>query len=204
MDHSLFGCLRNPHAPAQTLHPAFTQSSLALHGRSDHVLYPDLPGPSPPCSYTTEDANFGGPLGRGHPSQQLPHHHQHQPAWHIQQLPSPGSTRHSVCLPHPNTSAAELCTPGGASNQNLCTTNSNLVNTEPVGGSCISGEFGRQTMSPVEPERRNNKVKTDNSGKNQRQRLQRFDIILLVLIQILPECTLHYIVKFLFIFQIFI
>ncbi|XP_009081271.1 PREDICTED: homeobox protein MOX-2-like, partial [Acanthisitta chloris] len=41
MDHTLFGCLRSPHATAQSLHP-FSQSSLALHGRSDHMSYPDL------------------------------------------------------------------------------------------------------------------------------------------------------------------
>ncbi|KAM9494868.1 homeobox protein MOX-2b [Clarias gariepinus] len=163
MDHSLFGCLRNPHAPAQTLHPAFTQSSLALHGRTDHVSYPDLPGPSPPCSYTGEEASFGGLHARNHPSQQLPHHQQHQPGWHVQQMPSSGSTRHAACLPHPDTPATELCTSGGAAGQSMCTANTGLGNTEPVGAGCGSGDYGRQTMSPIEPERRNSKGKSDNT-----------------------------------------
>lgn len=165
MDHSLFGCLRNPHAPAQTLHPAFTQSSLALHGRTDHVSYPDLPGPSPPCSYTGEEASFGGLHARNHPSQQLPHHQQHQPGWHVQQMPSSSSTRHAACLPHPDTPATELCTSGGAAGQSMCTANTGLGNTEPVGAGCGSGDYGRQTMSPIEPERRNSKGKSDNTGK---------------------------------------
>ncbi|XP_030645333.1 homeobox protein MOX-2b [Chanos chanos] len=161
MDHSLFGCLRSPHAPAQALHPALTQSPLALHGRSDHISYPDLPGPSPPCSYPPEEGTFGGPHHRSHPPQQHPHHPQHQPAWHIPQMPSPAGARHGLCLPHPDAAVQELCGAGGPGAQTMCP--SNPGGTDPSGASCVSGDFGRQTMSPVEPERRNGKGKSDSS-----------------------------------------
>ncbi|XP_010116691.1 PREDICTED: homeobox protein MOX-2, partial [Chlamydotis macqueenii] len=65
MDHTLFGCLRSPHATAQSLHP-FSQSSLALHGRSDHMSYPDLSSSSSSCiiaGYPNEEVqpDSGGP-----------------------------------------------------------------------------------------------------------------------------------------------
>ncbi|RXN22262.1 homeobox MOX-2 [Labeo rohita] len=162
MDHSLFGCLRSPHAPSQALHPAFTQSSLALHGRSDHVSYPDLPGPSPPCSYVGEEGGFGGPHHRVHPAPQHPHHSQHQPSWHVPQMSSIDGERHGLCLPHPDAAAPELCG-AGAGSQGLCAGNPTLSGSDPSGVSCVSGEYGRQTMSPVEPERRNSKGKSDSS-----------------------------------------
>uniref|UniRef100_A0A8C2H587 Mesenchyme homeobox 2 n=1 Tax=Cyprinus carpio TaxID=7962 RepID=A0A8C2H587_CYPCA len=163
MDHSLFGCLRSPHAPSQALHPAFTQSSLALHGRSDHVSYPDLPGPSPPCSYAGEEGGFGGPHHRVHPAPQHPHLSQHQPSWHVPQMPSIDGERHGLCLPHPDTAAPELCGAGGVGSQGLCVGNPTLSGSDPSRASCVSGEYGRQTMSPVEPERRNSKGKSDSS-----------------------------------------
>ncbi|MBN3285747.1 MEOX2 protein, partial [Polyodon spathula] len=55
MDHTLFGCLRSPHAPAQGLHPAFSQS--------DHVSYPDLSTSSPTCiiaGYSNDEGLFAG------------------------------------------------------------------------------------------------------------------------------------------------
>ncbi|KAK9957314.1 hypothetical protein ABG768_011665 [Culter alburnus] len=162
MDHSLFGCLRSPHAPSQALHPAFTQSSLALHGRSDHVSYPDLPGPSPPCSYAGEEGSFGGPHHRVHHTPQHPHHSQHQ-SWHVPQMPSIDGERHNLCLPHPDSAAPELCGAGGASSQGLCAGNPTLAGSDPSGVSCVPGEYGRQNMSPVEPERRNSKGKSDSS-----------------------------------------
>uniref|UniRef100_A0A667ZU91 Mesenchyme homeobox 2b n=1 Tax=Myripristis murdjan TaxID=586833 RepID=A0A667ZU91_9TELE len=126
MDHSLFGCLRSPHAPAQGLHPAFTQSPLALHGRSDHVSYPDLPS-----SYPGEEG--------GHPV-----HTQHPPC----------------CLCLPPAEAPELCSGGGP---NLCAANPSLGSGDPAGASCVSGEYGRQTLSPDDPDRRNSKGKSDKS-----------------------------------------
>ncbi|KAK1805005.1 hypothetical protein P4O66_019363 [Electrophorus voltai] len=162
MDHSLFGCLRSPHAPAQALHPALTQSSLVLHGRSDHVSYPDLQGPSPPFTYPGEEGSFMGPHARGHPTQQLSHHPQHQPSWHIQQMPSPGGTRHGICLPNPDTPASELCGSGVTGSQGLCTANPGLGNSDPLGASGVPADFGRNTMSPVKPERRNSKGKSDS------------------------------------------
>ncbi|XP_051992469.1 homeobox protein MOX-2-like [Xyrauchen texanus] len=163
MDHSLFGCLRSPHAPAQALHPAFTQSSLALHGRSDHVSYPDLPGPSPPCSYPGDEGSFAGAHHRVHPTPQHPHHSQHHPSWHVQQMPLIGGDRHGLCLPHPEATVAELCSSGGAGPQGLCTGNTTQAGSDPSGVSCVPGEFGRMTISPVEPERRNSKGKSDSS-----------------------------------------
>ncbi|KAL0962123.1 hypothetical protein UPYG_G00335950 [Umbra pygmaea] len=166
MDHSLFGCLRSPHALDQGLHPhpAFTQSPLVLHGRSDHVSYPDLPGSSPPCGGypgAGEEGAYGGQLQHhrgGHLHQQHPHHpqhHTHQTPWHIPQMPSP-NTRHGLCLPPQDNQASNLC--GSNTNPSLG------GGSEPSGVSCISGDFGRQTMSPEETDqRRNSKGKSDSS-----------------------------------------
>ncbi|XP_066529615.1 homeobox protein MOX-2b [Hoplias malabaricus] len=164
MDHSLFGCLRNPHAPAQTLHPAFVQpSALTLHGRSDHISYPDLPGPSPPCGYPGEEGGFGGPHGpRG--LQQLPQHPPQQPSsWQVQQLPSVG--RHSVCLPlQPDPSASpQMCASSVAAGQSLCQANATLTSSDPATAACLSGDYGRQNLSPVETDRRNSKGKSESS-----------------------------------------
>lgn len=55
MDHSLFGCLRSPHAPSQGLHP-----------------FLDLPSSSPPCGFPVggEDAGAFGALSQ--PQNQAP------------------------------------------------------------------------------------------------------------------------------------
>lgn len=186
MDHTLFGCLRSPHAPAQALHPAFTQSPLALHGRSDHVSYPDLASSSSssstsspsPCiisSYPGDDSLFPGQHHhhphRGHlPSQQHHHPPQHHTSWHIPQMPSPGSsTRHSLCHPHSHSShdngptPSDLGHPGGPS---MCASTPSLGSgSTPTGASCVPADFGRQTLSPAEAEKRNGKRKSDSSGK---------------------------------------
>ncbi|KAF7653601.1 hypothetical protein LDENG_00080910 [Lucifuga dentata] len=160
MDHTLFGCLRSPHAPAQALHPAFAQSPLTLHGRSDHVSYPDLASSSSssstsspsPCiisSYPVDDGLFSGQhhlSHRGHlPSQQHHHPPQHHAPWHIPQMPSPSSsTRHNLCHPHSHSAQdggpvpPDLSHPGGPN-------------------------FGRQTLSPAEADKRNGKRKSDSS-----------------------------------------
>ncbi|KAG5856627.1 hypothetical protein ANANG_G00009930 [Anguilla anguilla] len=135
MDHTLFGCLRSPHASAQALHPAFAQSPLALHGRSDHVSYPDLAGSSSSCivaGYPGDEGLFGGQHHRGHPGQQQHHHPpQHQPGWHIPPMPSPSpaSGRHSLCLPSPDSASPTWA----------------------------------QALSPAEAEKRNGKRKSDSS-----------------------------------------
>ncbi|XP_075901879.1 homeobox protein MOX-2 [Nelusetta ayraudi] len=80
MDHTLFGCLRSPHAPAQALHPAFAQSPLTLHGRSDHVSYPDLASSSSSSSTSSPSPCIisGYPLDDGlFPGQHHHHHHHH-------------------------------------------------------------------------------------------------------------------------------
>ncbi|XP_054638982.1 homeobox protein MOX-2 isoform X2 [Dunckerocampus dactyliophorus] len=130
MDHTLFGCLRSPHAPAQGLHPAtFSPSPLTLHGRSDHISYPDLASSSSSSSpsstsspstciissYVSEDSLYPGTHPHHH---QHPHHHhhpaahrghlqqhhpptQHHAAWHVPQMPSPGGgARPNLCHPH--------------------------------------------------------------------------------------------------------
>ncbi|KAG5264272.1 hypothetical protein AALO_G00251870 [Alosa alosa] len=130
MDHSLFGCLRSPHAPA----PAAALSARLL-------LLCALPRPPtrvvslarPPCGYSGDEAAAFGPGGphRSHPShqpppqqQQHPHHHaQHQPppAWHLTPM---GHARPG--RPRPR-------------------------------------DYGRQTLSPAETDRRNSKGKSDSS-----------------------------------------
>lgn len=184
MDHTLFGCLRSPHVPAQALHPAFTQSPLTLHGRSDHVSYPDLASSSSssstsspsPCiisSYPTDDSLFPGQHHlphRGHlPSQQHHHPPQHHASWHIPQMPSPGSgTRHNLCHPpshpsHNGPTPPDLGHPGGPI---MCASTPSLGGSNtPTGASCVPADFGRQTLSPAEAEKRNGKRKSDSSGK---------------------------------------
>ncbi|XP_061812203.1 homeobox protein MOX-2 [Nerophis lumbriciformis] len=131
MDHTLFGCLRSPHNPAQGLHPAaFAQSPLTLHGRSDHVSYPDLAcsssssSPSSTSSpstciisgYAPEDGLYPGTHPHHHHHQHPHHQHpaahrghvqthhvpaQHHTAWHVPQMPSAGGgVRPGLCHPH--------------------------------------------------------------------------------------------------------
>ncbi|MFT7811379.1 homeobox protein MOX-2-like isoform X1 [Arapaima gigas] len=141
MDHSLFGCLRGPpgpHTPAQGLHSAFSQSPLALHGHSDHVSYPELPGASPPCTlpgYPGDGGAFGGQLHRGHHPPPLPPlpPQQHTSGWHVSQMPSPSSTRHGLCVPPPGPSSPDL-------------------------------RSGTPTATPADPDRRNGKRKSDSSA----------------------------------------
>ncbi|CAL8339852.1 unnamed protein product [Gadus morhua 'NCC'] len=213
MDHTLFGCLRSPHASAQALHPAFTQSPLTLHGRSDHVSYPD-PSSSPstsspsPCIVTgyptpADDSLFPGqhhhphhhhhhhlhhPHHPSHRGNLPPHHHhqqqqqqqqhahatpQHQAHWHIPQMPSPGNgnagSRH-VNLCHPQThqgpdrapGAHDMGTPGGPS---MCASTPSLGGSSSphTGTTCAPVDFGRQTLSPAEAEKRHGKRKSDSS-----------------------------------------
>ncbi|KAG9345226.1 hypothetical protein AGOR_G00210670 [Albula goreensis] len=170
MDHTLFGCLRSPHASAQALHPAFAQSSLALHGRSDHVSYPDLAGSSSSscivAGYPGDEGLFGGQHHRGHPGQQQHHAPQHQPGWHIPPMPSPSpasarhSHSHSLCLPPPDAAASPDLGPNGPS---LCASTPSLGASTPTGASCVPGDFGRQALSPAEAEKRNGKRKSDSS-----------------------------------------
>ncbi|KAM3858271.1 homeobox protein MOX-2b [Diretmus argenteus] len=164
MDQSLFGCLRSPHVPAQGLHAAFTQSPLTLHGRSDHVSYPDLPSTSPPCGYAGEE---GGAFGGRHPSQQHPSlHPQHPSGWPPvvpPQMPSPNA-RHGLCLPPAKASGPELRTAGcpdpcTAGCPNPCAAGIG----DPTRAPCVSGEYGRQTLSPDDLDRRNSKGKNDSS-----------------------------------------
>ncbi|XP_061573500.1 homeobox protein MOX-2 [Cololabis saira] len=185
MDHALFSCLRSPHAPAQALHPAFTQSPLTLHGRSDHIAYPDLgssssssstssPSPCVISSYPGDDGLFPGQHPhhphRGHlPSQQHHHPPQHHASWHIPQMPSPGGggTRHGLCHPHSHSShdngptTPDLAHPGAPS---MCASTPSLGSgSAPTGASCVPADFGRQTLSPAEAEKRNGKRKSDSS-----------------------------------------
>ncbi|RXM37229.1 Homeobox protein MOX-2 [Acipenser ruthenus] len=166
MDHTLFGCLRSPHAPAQGLHPAFSQSSLALHGRSDHVSYPDLSTSSPTCiiaGYSNDEGLFAGQHHRGHHQQhhqQQQHHQALQPNWNIPQMPSHSTaTRHSLCLQPPDSGSPDL----GTRPPNLCASTPSLSTSTPTGASCVPGDFGRQALSPAEAEKRTGKRKSDSS-----------------------------------------
>ncbi|XP_041665701.1 homeobox protein MOX-2-like [Cheilinus undulatus] len=150
MDHSLFGCLRSPHAPPQGLHATISPSPLTLHGRSDHISYLDLPSSSPPCSFSTGDDNsvFSTQAHRGHLSQQPPS------SWPLPlQVTSPNS-RHGVCLPPLEASAPELCTGGS----NTCSTNPSLDSGDQTG---LSVEYGEQCVSSEDTERLRSKGKNE-------------------------------------------
>lgn len=102
---------------------------------------------------------YGAPHHRGHLPQQHPHHPQHQSGWHVPQTSSP-NTRHALCLPPPDASAQELC----AGAPNLCVgSNPSMGGSDPAGVSCVPGDYGRQTVSPEESDRRNSKGKSDSS-----------------------------------------
>ncbi|XP_034456537.1 homeobox protein MOX-2-like [Hippoglossus hippoglossus] len=161
MDHSLFGCLRSPHAAAQGLHSAITQSPLTLHGRSDHVSYLDLPSSSPPCGYAGgEDSGaFGSAAHQGH----LPHP-QHPPGWPVPPQMLSSNFRNNICLPLLEATVPELCSEG----PNMCGTNPGLGSGHPTGASCVSGEYGRQSLSPQDPVRRNSKGKNNSSASQDR------------------------------------
>ncbi|KAF0024645.1 hypothetical protein F2P81_023447 [Scophthalmus maximus] len=161
MDHSLFGCLRSPHAPAQGLHPAITQSPLTLHGRSDHVSYLDLPSSSPPCGFPGgEDSGlFASAAHQGH----LPHP-QHPASWPVPPQMLLPNIRNNVCLPLLEAMAPELCSEG----PNLCGTNPGLGSGDPTGVSCGPGEYGQQSVSSEDLVRRNRKGKNDSSESQDR------------------------------------
>ncbi|CAJ0936067.1 unnamed protein product [Ranitomeya imitator] len=169
MEHTLFGCLRSPHATSQSLHP-FAQSSLALHGRSDHMSYPDISSSSSSCiiaGYPNEEGMFGSQHHRGHHhhhhQQQQHHHHQSlQSNWHIPQMSSHlASTRHSLCLQQ-ESGPPQL----GSSPPILCSNASNLGTNSSSGSACASGDYGRQTLSPSDTEKRSGKRKSDSSVAN--------------------------------------
>uniref|UniRef100_A0A8C5SA94 Mesenchyme homeobox 2 n=1 Tax=Laticauda laticaudata TaxID=8630 RepID=A0A8C5SA94_LATLA len=180
MDHTLFGCLRSPHhPPGQGLHP-FSQSALALHGRSDHMSYPELSASSSSCiiaGYPNEEGMFGSQHHRGHHHHHHHHHHHQQQQqqslqtnWHIPQMASPpppplpsqsASSRHSLCLQPDSAGPPELA----SSPPGLCSNSSSLGTGTPTGAACAPGDYGRQALSPVETEKRMGKRKSDSSGK---------------------------------------
>ncbi|XP_034257909.1 homeobox protein MOX-2 isoform X2 [Pantherophis guttatus] len=184
MDHTLFGCLRSPHhPPGQGLHP-FSQSALALHGRSDHMSYPELSASSSSCiiaGYPNEEGMFGSQHHRGHHHHHHHHHHhqqqqqQHQQSlqtnWHIPQMTSPppppppqsASSRHSLCLQPDSAGPPELA----SSPPGLCSNSSNLGTGTPTGAACAPGDYGRQALSPVETEKRMGKRKSDSSDSQE-------------------------------------
>jgi len=88
-------------------------------------------------------------------------------------MPSPGgNTRLNLCHPHPHSThdggpaaaaASDLGLPGGPS---MCASTPSLgIGSTPTGASCAPADFGRQTLSPAEAEKRNGKRKSDSSGK---------------------------------------
>lgn len=171
MDHTLFGCLRGPHAPPQALHPAF-----ALHSRSEHLsAYPDLSSSSssssPSCvvsCYPGEDGLYGGHgHQRGPPITQQHHPVTPQPqqgGWHIPQMSSVSNSNVRLGLGMTGTdSGVSDMAPGGPS---LCASTPSLAGAVPSGVSCLpGGDFGRQTLSPAEAEKRSGKRRSDSSGK---------------------------------------
>ncbi|KAK7898443.1 hypothetical protein WMY93_019296 [Mugilogobius chulae] len=90
MDHSLFGCLRSPHAPSQALHP-----------------YLDLPSSSPPCGLPGgEDTGAFGTHQSPLSQHQLPS------AWPSLSLMQSPTAQHGVCVPE---NTPEQCTGLGGS-----------------------------------------------------------------------------------------
>uniref|UniRef100_A0A8C8RD33 Mesenchyme homeobox 2 n=1 Tax=Pelusios castaneus TaxID=367368 RepID=A0A8C8RD33_9SAUR len=161
MDHTLFGCLRSPHP--------FSQSSLALHGRSEHMSYPELSASSSSCiiaGYPNEEGMFAS-QHRGHHHHHHHHHQQHQALqtnWHIPQMASPpAAARHSLCLQPDSGGPPEL----GSSPPGLCSNSSSLGTNTPTGAACAPGDYGRQALSPVETEKRAGKRKSDSSDSQE-------------------------------------
>ncbi|XP_069769860.1 homeobox protein MOX-2 [Narcine bancroftii] len=165
MDHTIFSCLRSSHASAQSLHH-FSQSPLALNGRSDHVAFPDLSSSS--CiiaGFPNEENMFTAQRHHHH----LHHHHRgHQqqqqqsaaPAtWHIPQISSPPPlARHALCV------QPELGPPDPGSNpSHFVDTNQGLTANNPNVASCVAGDYGRPPVTSVESEKRNPKRKGDGS-----------------------------------------
>lgn len=136
MDHSLFACLRSSHAPTQGLHPAITQSPLAVHHRSNH-MFMDAAASSLSYGYSggEDSAVFGSS-------------EQHkQPVLHPQNTPSWPSPLHSVCAPPPE--APEHRT--GSPNQ-------------PGTSVHISDQTGKTGLSSEEPDKKNHTGKNESSG----------------------------------------
>lgn len=121
MDHSVFGCLRSPHAPTQGLHPAVTPSALALHHRSHH-MFTDVAASSP--SYDCSPAEDSGVFGGSEEHKQPILHPQNTASW-------PGPL-HSVCGPPPE--APQLRT--GSPNQR----GTRVQPSEQTGTTCSSCE----------------------------------------------------------------
>ncbi|XP_051856375.1 homeobox protein MOX-2 [Antechinus flavipes] len=185
MEHPLFGCLRSPHGTAQGLHP-FSQSSLTLHGRSDHMSYPELSPSASSCiiaGYANDEGMFASqhhPRGHHHHH----HHHHHHPqapppppppppppqhqalqgSWHLPPLASPpAAARHSLCLQPDAGGGPEL----GGSGQGLCASSGSLGASTPTGAACAPGDYGRQALSPGDAEKRAGKRKSDSSDSQE-------------------------------------
>ncbi|KAK1786439.1 hypothetical protein P4O66_018130 [Electrophorus voltai] len=166
MDHTVFGCLRGPHAAPQSLHPAF-----ALHSRSEHLsAYPDLCSTSSstsPCvvsSYPGESSLFGGHGHQRGPPIAQQHHPppQTQTTWHVPHMPVASSASTRLCPGMAGTdSGSSDMGPGGPS---LCASTPSLAGGVPTGASCVpGGDFGHRTLSPAEAEKRNCKRRNDSS-----------------------------------------
>ncbi|XP_067859966.1 homeobox protein MOX-2 [Heptranchias perlo] len=167
MDHTIFSCLRSSHAPAQSLHH-FSQSPLALHGRSDHVVFPDLSSSCIIAGFPNEENMFTAQRHHHH----LHHHHrghqQHQQqqqqaaaqaTWHIPHIASPPPpARHALCV-QSESGPPDL----GTNPSNLVDSNSSLAPNNPNVASCVPGDYGRPAVTPVETEKRNSKRKSDGS-----------------------------------------
>lgn len=140
MDHSLFGCLRSPHAPTQGLHPAISQSRLALHHRGSH-MFPDLPASSPRLDEgAAEDCGaFGGSEQRKQPV--LPQ--QDSASW-------PGPL-HRLCVPPPQSAEPRSSSPDqrGPSLQSRDQTGTSCSCEEAEGKSEPSGRPFTSVSTPV-------------------------------------------------------
>ncbi|XP_062899839.1 homeobox protein MOX-2 [Mobula hypostoma] len=164
MDHTIFSCLRSSHTPAQSLHH-FSQSPLALNGRSDHVAFPDLSSSCIIAGFPNEENMFTAQRHHHH----LHHHHRGhqqqqqqsaaQATWHIPQISSPPPlARHALCV-QPESGPPDL----GSNPPNLVDCNPSLTANNPNVASSVPGDYVRPPDTPVESEKRNPKRKSDGS-----------------------------------------
>ncbi|XP_077405012.1 homeobox protein MOX-2-like isoform X1 [Vanacampus margaritifer] len=151
MDHSLFGCLRSPHTPAQDILPAIIQ--LPLHSHSNL---------SPPCGYQEGEDNdllheSAHQVNLPQRQQQSFYPQQENDPWLISQQISSASARNGNSLPSLENTASELC----SEDVNSCGAK---PSGEPTGTSCE--EYSHKSLSSDEADRRIPKESQDGGYKS--------------------------------------
>ncbi|XP_077363774.1 homeobox protein MOX-2-like [Festucalex cinctus] len=145
MDHSLFGCLRSPHTPAQDILPAITQLPLCSHS--------DL---SPSCNYQ-EGEDSAHKVHLPQRQQQSCYPQQENDPWLISQQISSPRARNGNRLPPLENAASEL----SSGDVNSCGTK---PSGEPTGTSCE--EYSQKSLSSDEADRMTPKESQDGGYKS--------------------------------------